>query len=94
MIIKKAQYKLGFRFTRVRTNWNSSGNFCSGVVKCRYVGKDGKCDVRNVNLKLLCINEKELHYSYIPDQNMYTKDKMQNIYAKKKIKNSKRHKIY
>ena len=54
VIVKKAQYKLGFRFTRVRTNWNSSGKFCSGVVNCRYAGKEGNCDIRNVNLTLLC----------------------------------------
>ena len=78
MLFKKNRYYPGYRFIRVKLNWNcSSGIFCNGVVNCKYYGRE-LCKSSKVGELCRAIGFDNSNYShtFIPDQELYDTEKV------------------
>ena len=72
MLIKKNRHYPGYKFIRVKLNWNSSsGTFCNGVVNCKYYGKLCRFSEIGKLCKSIGLDTFGHSYTFIPDQELY-----------------------
>ena len=68
MLIKKNRYYPGYKFIRVKLNWNCEGTFCNGVVNCKYYGELCKSSEIGKLCKAIGLDTYDYSYTFIPYQ--------------------------